>query len=71
VLAEKDPFFRELKADVFDVKTVIAGAYYTPKWPAVHKAYSDAVIEAINGTREAIPDVLKKHAPLIHKAAVE
>lgn len=70
-LAESDPVFRQTKEYILDAPQVIAGALYTPKWPAIHKAYSDAVIEAINGKREAIPDVLKAHAPKVHQAAVE
>jgi hypothetical protein len=36
----------------------------------VHKAYSDAVVEAVSGAREDIPAVLKRHVETVHDAAV-
>ena len=34
------------------------GAYYFPQWPAVHKAFNDAVTKAVTGKREDIAKVL-------------
>lgn len=68
-LAESDPLFRKADEVVFSVKDVIAGGYYTPQWPAIHKAYSDAVIAALNGKREDIPKALKAGVPSVHNAA--
>src|SRR4029453_4240299 len=55
--AQKD--FVPLMHAVFDQKPITHSAYYFAEWPAVHKAYSDAVIEAISGKREDIGKVLE------------
>ena len=70
VIAEQDPVFANLKEVVFDVDIPMHSAYYFPNWPAVHKAYSDTVIEAVSGTRENIPAVLKNGVQTVHDAAV-
>lgn len=68
-LAETDPLFRRANEVVFQVKQVIAGAYYTPEWPAIHKAYNDGVVGALNGSREDIPKKLEAAAPAVQAAA--
>ena len=52
VIAGKDPVFARLKEVVFEADIPTHSAYYFPNWPAVHKAYSDVVIEAVSGDRE-------------------
>ena len=47
----------------------VRGAYYFPQWPAVHKAFNDAVTKAVTGKREDIGKVLSENAPLVSKAA--
>jgi len=47
----------------------VRGAYYFPQWPAVHKAFNDAVTKAVTGKREDIAKVLAESAPLVTKAA--
>ncbi len=69
-LAQQDPVFAELKHAVFDQKPLTHSAYYFPEWPAVHKAYSDMVIEAMGGKREDIPKVLAAHKDKIQQAAM-
>jgi multiple sugar transport system substrate-binding protein len=70
VIAEQDPVFAKLKEVVFEAHIPTHSAYYFPNWPAVHKAYSDAVIAAVTGAREDIPAVLKDHVQTVHDAAV-
>jgi ABC-type glycerol-3-phosphate transport system substrate-binding protein len=65
-----DPVFRQLKHAVFDQDTAAHGAYYFAQWPAVHKAYSDAVIAAVTGPREKIGETLKASVQKVHDAAV-
>jgi ABC-type glycerol-3-phosphate transport system substrate-binding protein len=69
-LESTDPVFRQLKHAVFDQDTAAHGAYYFAQWPAVHKAYSDAVIAAVTGPREKIGDTLKANIQKVHDAAV-
>ena len=57
-LAADDKDFAALKHAVFDQKPITHSAYYFAEWPAVHKAYSDAVIAAMSGKREDIAKVL-------------
>ena len=40
----------------------VRGAYYFPQWPAVHKAFNDAVTKAVTGKREDIAKVLADNA---------
>ena len=70
VIAEQDPVFAKLKEVVFEAHIPTHSAYYFPNWPAVHKAYSDVVIEAVSGDREDIPAVLKDGVQTVHDAAV-
>lgn len=70
-IAAKDPVFNELKHAVFDVTPPTHAAYYFPNWPAVHKAYSDAVIKALSGPRDGIPAALQEGVATIHDAAVQ
>nr|WP_246700461.1 ABC transporter substrate-binding protein [Variibacter gotjawalensis] len=70
-LTETDPLFRRADEVVFKVKQVIAGAYYTPEWPAIHKAYNDGVVGALNGKREDIAKKLQEAAPLVNAAAAK
>jgi ABC-type glycerol-3-phosphate transport system substrate-binding protein len=70
VIAAQDPVFGQLKAVVFEVDIPMHAAYYFPNWPAVHKAYSDTVIEAMTGDREDIAEVLQRGVQTVHDAAV-
>ena len=70
VLAGQDPVFARLKEVVFDVNIPMHSAYYFPNWPAVHKAYSDAVIGAVSGEREDIAESLQNSVQTVHDAAV-
>ena len=47
----------------------VRGAYYFPQWPAVHKAFNDAVTKAVTGKREDIAKSLADSAPLVSNAA--
>jgi ABC-type glycerol-3-phosphate transport system substrate-binding protein len=68
-IAEQDPFMKLLKEAVLDSPDKVRGAYYFPQWPAVHKAFNDAVTKAVTGKREDIAKVLAENAPLVSKAA--
>ncbi|HEX6143119.1 MAG TPA: hypothetical protein VFZ01_10400, partial [Geminicoccaceae bacterium] len=69
VIAADDPVFAQLKHAVFDANIPTHSAYYFPNWPAVHKAYSDAVIGAVSGAREDIPAALEASVQTVHDAA--
>jgi hypothetical protein len=71
VIAGKDPVFAKLKEVVFEAQIPTHSAYYFPNWPAVHKAYSDVVVEAVSGSREDIPAVLERGVQTVHDAAVQ
>ena len=60
---------RQLKKVSLDVPGKVRGAYYFEKWPAVHKAFSDAVIKAVTGKRGNIAKALTAGAPLVTDAA--
>jgi hypothetical protein len=62
---------RQLQKVSLDVTCRTHGAYYFPQWPAVHKAYSDAVITAITGPRDGISKALAEGAVNVTKAAKE
>ena len=49
-----------LKEAVLDSPDKVRGAYYFPQWPAVHKAFNDAVTKAVTGKREDIGKVIGK-----------
>jgi ABC-type glycerol-3-phosphate transport system substrate-binding protein len=68
-IAAQDADFRMLKNAVFDQKPVTHSAYYFAEWPAVHKAYSDAVIAAMSGKREDIGKVMQDNVEKIRRAA--
>jgi ABC-type glycerol-3-phosphate transport system substrate-binding protein len=68
-IAQSDPFMRQLKKVSLDVPGKVRSAYYFEKWPAVHKAFSDAAIKAVTGKREEIPKALAEGAPLVSNAA--
>lgn len=70
-ISEQDPFMRQLQKVSLDVTGRTHGAYYFAQWPAVHKAYSDAVITAITGPRDGIEKALAEGAVNITKAAKE
>lgn len=70
-ISEQDPFMRQLQKVSLDVTGRTHGAYYFAQWPAVHKAYSDAVITAITGPRDGIEKALAEGAINITKAAKE
>ncbi len=67
-IAKEDTFMQQLKKVSLDVPNKVRGAYYFEKWPAVHKAFSDAAIKAVTGTREDIPKALAEGAPLVSNA---
>ena len=67
-LDKSDETWRALKVAVFDNEHTHS-AYYMETWPAVHKVYSDAVIQALSGPRENIPQVLKDGVGAVHDAA--
>ena len=69
-LRKDDKDFDMLMHAVFDQKPLTHSAYYFPEWPAVHKAYSDAVIAAVSGKREDIPKVLKENVEKVRRAAL-
>lgn len=68
-IAKTDPFMQSLKAYSLDAPGKVHTAYYFEKWPAVHKAYSDAVIKAVTGAREEIPKALAEGAKAVTAAA--
>jgi len=68
-IAKDDAFMRQLKKVSLDVPGKTHSAYYFAKWPAVHKAFSDAVTKAVTGKREDIPKALAEGAPLVTSAA--
>jgi ABC-type glycerol-3-phosphate transport system substrate-binding protein len=70
-ISEQDPFMRQLQKVSLDVTGRTHGAYYFAQWPAVHKAYSDAVITAITGPRDGIEKALAEGAANITQAAKE
>jgi len=68
-IAQTDTLMQKMKKYVLDVPTKVHAAYYFPEWPAVHKAYSDAMIKAVTGSRDDIPKALAEGAANVHKAA--
>ncbi len=68
-IAKDDVFMKQLKKVSLDVPGKNHAAYYFEKWPAVHKAFSDAVIKAVTGKREDIGKALAEGAPLVSAAA--
>jgi ABC-type glycerol-3-phosphate transport system substrate-binding protein len=71
ILEKDDPIFAEEKRAVFDHVAGFHAAYYTPKWPAIHKAYSDVAVGALRGKREDIPKALEAGMSAVHDAAVK
>jgi hypothetical protein len=70
-IAKQDPFMKRLKEVSLDITPPTHAAYYFPKWPAVHKAFSNAVIKAVIGSREDIAKNLAEGMEPVHKAATE
>jgi len=68
-IAQDDSFMRDLKRVALDVPRKNHSGYYFEQWPAVHKAFSDAVIKAVTGKRDDIPKALAEGAVNVHKAA--
>jgi ABC-type glycerol-3-phosphate transport system substrate-binding protein len=68
-IAEKDATMQMIKKATLDVPGKVRGAYYFEKWPAVHKAVSDAVTKAVTGPREGIAAALKEGAASVTAAA--
>src|SRR5258708_19687328 len=62
-IAKDDVFMQQLQKFNLGVTNKVRSAYYFEKWPGVHKAFSDAVIKAVTGTREAIPKALAAAPP--------
>jgi hypothetical protein len=69
-LRKDDPDFDALMHAVFDQKPVTHSAYYFAEWPAVHRAYSDAVVAAVSGKREDIPKVLQDSVEKVRRAGL-
>ena len=63
--------FAEEKRAVFDHVSTFHAAYYTEKWPAIHRAYSDVMVGALRGKREDIPKALEAGMGPVHDAAVQ
>lgn len=70
-IARNDGFMQKLSKVALDIKPYTHASYYFPKWPAVHKAFSDTVIKAVLGEREDIPATLKSGMAAVHRAAVD
>ncbi|MBV8394088.1 MAG: extracellular solute-binding protein [Alphaproteobacteria bacterium] len=68
-IAAQDPFMKLLMEAVLMSPDKVRGAYYFPQWPAVHKAFNDAVTKAVTGKREDIAKVLAENAASVSKAA--
>ena len=68
-LEKNDAGWRKLYNILFKAEHV-HDAYYFRNWAAVHKVYSDALIRAIKGNRQDIPQALKASADAIHAGAV-
>jgi len=68
-IAKDDVFMQQLKKFNLGVTNKVRSAYYFEKWPGVHKAFSDAAIKAVTGSREDIPKALAAGAPLVTNAA--
>ena len=68
-IAKTDPFMQQLKKVSLDVPGKVHAAYYFDKWPAAHKAYSDAVTKAVTGKREDIKKALVEGAAAQSAAA--
>jgi len=68
-IAKDDVFMQQLKKFNLGVTNKVRSAYYFEKWPGVHKAFSDAAIKAVTGSREDIPKALAAGAPLVSNAA--
>jgi ABC-type glycerol-3-phosphate transport system substrate-binding protein len=68
LLADDDPIMAAIRRYALDLDQVVAGSYYMPQWPAVHRAYSDGIVEALTGSREAIPQVLQEAAVRVRAA---
>ena len=68
-IAKSDAFMQQLKKVGLSITPYTHAAYYFPKWPAVHKAFSDTVIKAVTGKREDIAATLKGGMDAVHKAA--
>ena len=62
---------QQLSKVVLDINPYTHASYYFPKWPAVHKAFSDTVIKAVLGKRGDIPATLKSGMVAVHRAAVD
>ena len=70
-IAKNDGFMQQLSKVVLDITPYTHASYYFPKWPAVHKAFSDTVIKAVLGKREDIPATLKSGMAAVHRAAAD
>ncbi|HEY9461347.1 MAG TPA: extracellular solute-binding protein [Paralcaligenes sp.] len=67
-IAATDTFMQQLKKYYLDSPHKVHSAYYFSDWPAVHKAYNDAMTTAITGNRADIPKALATGATNIHSA---
>lgn len=58
-----------LKEAVMMSPDTVRGAHYFPQWPAVHKAFNDAVTKAVTSKREDTAKALAENAASVSKAA--
>jgi ABC-type glycerol-3-phosphate transport system substrate-binding protein len=68
-IAKSDPFMAQLQKIYLDNPNKVHSAYYFPAWPAVHKAYNDAMTKAVTGSRDDIGKALADGAKNIQAAA--
>jgi hypothetical protein len=68
-IGKTDPDMKEMLKYYLDNPNKVHSAYYFEKWPAVHKAYSDALVKSMTGKREDIPKTLAEGAVNVHNAA--
>jgi hypothetical protein len=59
----------QLQKIYLDNPNKVHSAYYFPAWPAVHKAYNDAMTKAVTGSRDDIGKALADGAKNIQAAA--
>lgn len=68
-IAKNDPFMAQLESTYLSNPNRVHSAYYFPAWPAVHKAYNDAMTKAATGSREDIAKTMAAGAANVHAAA--
>ena len=68
-IGKTDAFMKEMLKYYLNNPNKVHSAFYFEKWPAVHKAYSDAMVKSITGKREDISKALAEGAVNVHNAA--